>query len=312
MLVRPGVARTPEDRFTNLPGFDFEPHYVDVADSTLGPLRMHYLDEGPRDAPVVLMLHGEPSWCFLYRRMIAPLVAAGYRVVAPDHIGFGRSDKPTARESYSYARLVGWMADFVRALDLRRITLVCQDWGGPIGLRVLAEMPDRFASVAVANTLLPTCEGPPHGVAGWPGPIIEQWAETCRTSDDLPISEIIAAVCVERPGADILAAYDAPFPDASFKAGTLQITCCIPLDESYPGVAENRAAWRVLEQFDQPFLTLFSDDDPSTIAWEDVFQRRVPGAAGQPHGRIARAGHFLQEEQGEAMAARLVEWLGPA
>lgn len=310
MLIRPGVARTPDDRFADLPDFPFAPHYLELADPALGPLRMHYLDEGPRGAPVVLMLHGEPSWCFLYRRMIAPLTAAGYRVVAPDFVGFGRSDKPTARESYSYARLVGWLATFVRALDLGRITLVCQDWGGPIGLSVLAEMPERFAAVAAANTLLPTCEGPPRGVAGWPGAIITQWAETCRVSDDLPVSEIIAAVCVDRPDPAVLAAYDAPFPDARYKAGALQITCCIPLDKSYPGVAENRAAWEVLERFDGPFLTLFSDSDPSTIAWEAVFQRRVPGAAGQPHARIARAGHFLQEEQGEAMAARLVAWLG--
>lgn len=312
MLICPGVARTPDDRFAGLPDFAFAPHYLEVTDSDLGPLRMHYLDEGPRDAPVVLMLHGEPSWCFLYRHMIAPLVAAGYRVIAPDHIGFGRSDKPIARASYSYAKLAGWLGEFVRALDLTGITLVCQDWGGPIGLRTLAEMPDRFAAVAVANTLLPTCEGPPNGVADWPGPIIEAWAETCRASDDLPISEIIAAVCVDRPDAAVLAGYDAPFPDASYKAGTLQITCCIPLDESYPGIAENRAAWRVLEAFDRPFLTLFSDSDPSTIAWEAVFQRRIPGAAGQPHARIARAGHFLQEEQGPAMADRLVAWLGRA
>lgn len=312
MLIRPGVARTPDDRFAGLPDFAFAPHYLEVTDADLGQLRMHYLDEGPRDAPVVLMLHGEPSWCFLYRHMIAPLVAAGYRVIAPDHIGFGRSDKPTARASYSYAKLVGWLGEFVRTLDLTGITLVCQDWGGPIGLSVLAAMPERFAAVAVANTLLPTCEGPPDGVADWPGPIITAWAETCRTSDDLPISEIIAAVCVDRPDAAVLAGYDAPFPDASYKAGTLQITCCIPLDESYPGIVENRAAWRVLEAFDRPFLTLFSDSDPSTIAWEAVFQRRVPGAAGQPHARITRAGHFLQEEQGPAMAERLVAWLGPA
>lgn len=312
MLIRPGVARTPDDRFAGLPDFPFAPQYLEMADARLGPLRMHYMDEGPRDAPVILMLHGEPSWCFLYRKMIGPLVAAGYRVVAPDHIGFGRSDKPTERASYSYARLVDWMADFVRALDLDRITLVCQDWGGPIGLRVLATMPERFAGVAVANTLLPTCEPPPRGVEGWPGPIIEAWAETCRTSDDLPVSEIIAAVCVQRPEPAVLAAYDAPFPDAAHKAGALQITCCIPLDESYPGVAENRAAWDVLETFNRPFLTLFSDSDPSTIAWEAVFQARVPGAAGQPHDRIAGAGHFLQEEQGAAMAAKLVAWLGPA
>ncbi len=243
--------------------------------------------------------------------MIGPLVAAGYRVVTPDHIGFGRSDKPTERASYSYGKLVGWLGEFVRALDLTRITLICRVGAGRSVCACFRKCPiasRRWRS----PTLCCRPARPPKGVAGWPGPIIEAWAETCRTSDDLPISEIIAAVCVERPDAAVLAAYDAPFPDASFKAGTLQITCCIPLDDSYPGVAENKVAWDVLERFDRPLVTLFSDSDPSTIAWEEVFQRRVPGAAGQPHSRIERAGHFLREEQGEAMAERLVKWRGPA
>lgn len=308
LLIREGVARTPDDRFAGLPDFPFAPHYHMAPDARLGPLRMHYLDEGPRGAPVMLLLHGEPSWSFLYRRMIPPLVAAGYRVIAPDHVGFGRSDKPTARESYSQAALVGWLADLVTALDLRRITLVCQDWGGPIGLNLLAAMPERFEAAVAANTPLPTCEPPPLGVAGWPGPIITAWAETCRTSDDLAVSEVIAAVCVNRPDPAVLAAYDTPFPDAAYKAGALAITGCIPLAPSAPGIAANRAAWAVLERFDRPFLTLFSDSDPSTIAWEAVFQARVPGAAGQPHARIAGAGHFLQEEQGPAMAERIIAW----
>ena len=186
------------------------------------------------------------------------------------------------------------------------MTLVCQDWGGPIGLRVLSEMPDRFDAVVAANTLLPTCEPPPLGIAGWPGEQIENWVATCRSSTDLPISEIVAGVCLERPSADVLRGYDAPFPDASYKAGTLQITCCIPVDAGMPGIPENRAAWKIVEKFDKPFLTAFSDRDPSTKAWEAVFRNRVPGAKGQPRIEIAGAGHFLQEEQSPALATALI------
>lgn len=309
MEIRTGILRTADDRFDGLPGYDFSPHYMDVPDERLGPLRMHYVDEGPADAPVVLMLHGEPSWSFLYRKLIPPVAAAGYRAIAPDHIGFGRSDKPAAREDYSYDRFVGWMRSLVEQLDLRRITLVCQDWGGPIGLRLLSEMPERFDAVLATNTLLPNCEPPPRGVAPWPGEIIEQWMATCRTSSDLPISEIIAATCVQRPADDVLSAYDAPFPDARYKSGALQITCTIPVDEQSEGLAANRAAWQVLEQFNRPFLTAFSDSDPSTLAWESVFRARVPGAAGQADVRIKGAGHFVQEEQGETLADILLDFL---
>lgn len=300
------VLRTPDARFAGLPGYPFAPHYQEIADARLGALRMHFVDEGPRDAPVVLMLHGEPTWSYLYRKMIPIVAAAGYRAVAPDFIGFGRSDKPASRADYSYQGFVDWLKAFIVAQDMKRITLVCQDWGGPIGLRVLSEMPERFDSVLATNTLLPNCEPPPKGIDGWPGPIIEAWVETCRTSNDLPLSEIVAGVCLERPGADILAAYDAPFPDASYKAAALAITCLIPVSAARPGIAENRRAWEVLEQFDKPFLTAYSDSDPSTKVWEQVFRQRVPGAAGQDHVEIAGAGHFVQEEQGEALAQVLV------
>lgn len=309
MEIRPGVRRTPDERFAGLPGYDFAPHYVDIAGGALGPLRMHYLDEGPRGAPVVLMLHGNPTWSFLYRHMVGPVVAAGYRVIAPDMIGFGRSDKPSARNAYGYDRFVDWMAQFVRALGLKTITLVCQDWGGPIGLRVLSEMPDRFDAVFATNTLLPNCEPPPAGVPGWPGEGIEAWIETCRTSDDLPTSEVFAGATARRPPDDVLAGYDAPFLEAVDKAGMLQITCGIPVDESAEGLEANRAAWRALEEWHKPFLTAFSDSDPATAAWADVFRRRVPGAAGQPHTVIPNAGHFVQEEQGAALAEVLVDFL---
>jgi haloalkane dehalogenase len=302
----PLVLRTPDSCFAGLPDYDFAPHYRDIPDARFGTLRMHYVDEGPRDAPVVLMLHGEPTWSFLYRKMIPIVAKAGYRAVAPDMIGFGRSDKLAGRAAYSYQGFVDWMAAFVTALDLRGITLVCQDWGGPIGLRVLAQMPERFAAVVAANTLLPNCEPPPNGIDGWPGQGIENWVATCRDANDLPISEIVAGVCVTRPDADVLRGYDAPFPDASYKAATLAITCLIPTREDMPGVAENRRAWEVVEPFSGPFLTAFSDRDPSTKPWEAVFRQRVVGAKGQPHVEIAGAGHFLQEEQGETLAAEIV------
>jgi haloalkane dehalogenase len=309
------VLRTPDERFAGLPDYPFAPHYAEIPDARFGSLRMHFVDEGPRsdkngdNAPVVLMLHGEPTWSFLYRKMIPIVVAAGYRAIAPDFIGFGRSDKPAGRADYSYQGFVDWLCRFIEQENLNRITLVCQDWGGPIGLRTLSEMPDRFDAVVAANTLLPTCEPPPQGIEGWPGAQIEAWVDTCRNASDLPISEIVAGVCLERPSADILRGYDAPFPDASYKSAALQITCCIPVSEDMPGIAENRRAWEEIERFDRPFLTAFSDRDPSTKPWEVVFRDRVPGAAGQPQVEIAGAGHFLQEEQGPALARNVVDLL---
>jgi haloalkane dehalogenase len=307
--IRSGVLRTPEDRFAGLPDYAFEPHYLDVPGGRLGPLRMHFVDEGPPEAPVVLMLHGNPTWSFLYRHMIGPVAADGYRVIAPDMIGFGKSDKPAARADYSYNRFVAWMRAFVEGLDLRGVTLVCQDWGGPIGLRLLAELPGRFDAVLATNTLMPNCEPPPRGVAGWPGELIEAWVESCRTSEELPVRELFARAAVQRPDEAVLDAYAAPFPEGRYQAGLLQITCGIPLTETAEGLAENREAWRVLERWTRPFLTAFSDGDPSTIGWESIFQQRVPGAAGQPHARIAGAGHFVQEEQGPALAGVLRQFL---
>jgi haloalkane dehalogenase len=303
----PSVLRTPDACFANLPDYPFAPHYAEITDERFGSLRMHFVDEGPRDVPVALMLHGEPTWSFLYRKMIPIVAEAGYRAVAPDMIGFGRSDKPGARADYTYQRFVDQLKAFIVGQDLERITLVCQDWGGPIGLRVLSELTDRFDAVLATNTLIPNFEPPPRGVAGWPGKQIEDWAALCRTSDDLPISEIVSGVGVDRLPDAVRAAYDAPFPDASYKAGPLQITCCIPIEETMPGIAENRKAWDVIEKFDRPFLTAFSDRDPSTKGWEAIFQGRVPGAKGQPHVEIKDAGHFVQEEQGPALARVLLE-----
>ncbi len=308
-MAAPGVLRTDEARFAALADFPFTPRYVSVSDPRFGSLRMAAIDEGPRAAPVALLLHGEPTWSYLYRKIIARVTQAGFRAVAPDFIGFGRSDKLARRCDYSYDAFVSWLRAFVEALDLTRITLVCQDWGGPIGLRVLAEQPQRFAAVLAANTLLPNCEPPPRGIPAWPGTVIENWVATAAAASDLPVSGIIAAVCRQAPAAAALHAYDAPFPDASFKSGVLAFPGLIPLRADMPGILENRNAWAALEKFAKPYMPAFSDADPTTAPWAEVFQRRVPGAAGQPHTTIRNAGHFLQEEQGEALAAVLVELL---
>ncbi|MBP8926913.1 MAG: alpha/beta fold hydrolase [Pseudomonadales bacterium] len=297
------VFRTPDTRFVGLPDFAFEPHYLEVHDAQLGALRMHYVDEGPRNAPAVLMLHGEPSWSFAWRHVIAGVVAGGFRAIAPDHIGFGRSDKPAVRGDYSYVRFVDWMDEFVETLDLHDITLLCQDWGGPIGLSVLARQPQRFAAVVAGNTLLPNCEAPPRGVAPWPGKQIEDWVALCATSEDLPVAEIVSGSGVRALADAVKAGYDAPFPDARYKAGALAFTGLIPTHEHMPGVMENRAVWRVLEQWHKPFVTAFSDADPSTRDWAAVFRERIPGARNTLHTTIDDAGHFLQEEQGAALAA---------
>jgi len=309
MKVESSVLRTPDECFQHLPGFDFAPRYHWLEDRRFGALRMHYLDEGPRNAPVVLMLHGEPTWCYLYRKLIDPVVGAGYRVLAPDHIGFGRSDKLARRSDYSYQGFVDWLSQWLLALDLRHITLVCQDWGGPIGLRLLGAMPERFDAVLATNTLLPNCEPAPRGIGEWPGRIIEDWVASSKAAADLPVSEIIANTCVKRPGAAVLRAYDAPFPDASYKAAALEFPSLIPIRESMPGITENRAAWQVLERFEKPFLTAFSDSDPSTKAWEAVFRSRVPGARALPPVEISGAGHFVQEEAGEPLAKVLLDFL---
>lgn len=296
------ALRTPDVRFDALPDFPFAPQYLHVEHPDYAQLRMAYIDEGPKNAPPVLMLHGEPSWSFVYRKVIPALVATGYRVVAPDHIGFGRSDKLRERSDYSYQQFVDWMQTFVSQLELENICLLCQDWGGPIGLRTLAAMPERFSAVVAANTLLPNCQRAPYGVNDWPGEVIENWAAMAKKLDDIPVAAIIDAVTNTTLSADILAAYDAPFPDADYKAAVLEFPCLIPIHAAMPGLEENRAAWKVLEQWQKPFITAFSDNDPSTKAWEQVFKERVPGANNSLHREIKNAGHFLQEDQGESLA----------
>lgn len=291
------VLRTPDERFDNLPGYSFEPHYIEV-----GGLRMHYVDEGPRDAAPVLLLHGEPSWSYLYRKMIPGITAAGNRAVAPDLIGFGRSDKPANREDYSYQAYVDWTASFIEQLDLRDITLFAQDWGGLIGLRIAAEQPDRFARIVAANAMLPTGDQPP-------GEAFLRWQKFSQTAPAFDIGRILQGGTVTTLPDDVVAAYDAPFPDDTYKAAARQFPALVPTAPDDPAAPANRRAWEVLEQWEKPFLTAFSDSDPIMRGGERVFQSRVPGTKGQPHKTITGAGHFLQEDKGEELARVVVEFI---
>lgn len=292
--------RTPDHCFADLPGYPFEPHYIDVADGEGGSLRVHYVDEGPAEAAPVLMLHGEPSWSYLYRRMIPMFAGAGLRAIAPDLIGFGRSDKPAERSDYSYERHVQWMTSLVIGLDLREITLVCQDWGGMIGLRIVAAHPERFARVVVANTFLPTGE---HALPE----AFFAWREFSQKVEVFPTGEIIQGATVDDVAADVRAAYDAPYPEESYKEGARAFPLLVPTSSEDPACALNREAWKVLEAWEKPFLCAFSDSDPVTAGGDEVFLRRVPGTKGQAHTTIVGGGHFLQEDQGEQLARVTLE-----
>jgi len=296
------ALRTPEERFANLPGYKFEPHYVDVPAGDGDTLRMHYIDEGPPDAAPILMLHGEPSWCYLYRKMIPVVTKAGHRAVAPDLIGFGRSDKPASRNDYTYQRHVAWMTAFVEALDLREITLVCQDWGGLIGLRVAAEHPDRFARIVAANTFLPTGDQPA-------GEAFLRWQNYSQTIPDFDSGWIVNSGCTTDLSDQIKDAYRAPFPDDSYKEGARIFPKLVPTSPEDPASGPNREAWKVLSKWDKPFLCAFGDSDPITRGGERFFQQAVPGTKGQPHTTIAGGGHFIQEDRGEELAKVIVDWL---
>lgn len=296
------ALRTPDDRFTDLPGYTFAPQYVEVpaGDGTDDVLRMHYVDEG--SGPAVLLLHGEPSWSYLYRKMIPVLVAGGLRAIAPDLIGFGRSDKPAVRTDYTYERHVEWMKAFVTAIDVEDATLVGQDWGGLIGLRVVAEDPDRFDRVVAANTFLPTGESHP-GVA------FLAWQKFSQEVPEFTVGRIVNGGCATDLPPEVIAAYDAPFPDESYKEGARQFPLLVPTSPEDPAAPANRKAWDVLSQWDKPFLTAFSDRDPITAGADAALRERVPGCAGQPHTTIEGGGHFLQEDCGEELARVVVEFV---
>lgn len=297
------VLRTPEDRFSDLPDFDFEPHYVEVGsagdDTCPGPLRMAYLDEGPRDGEVVLMLHGEPTWSYLYRHMIGPCVRAGLRVVVPDLIGFGRSDKPTEVADYTYARHVAWTGALLDALGLDALTLFCQDWGSLIGLRLVGEQPDRFARVVVGNGFLPTAHRPPNLA-------FRAWRASARLTPVFPAGLIVDTASRRRLLRAERAAYDAPFPSAAHQAGARAFPQLVPTDADDPAIPAQRAAWEALGRFEKPFLTLFGAHDPILGGQDRPLHKQVPGTQGQPHDRLP-AGHFLQEDVGPELARRIVD-----
>jgi haloalkane dehalogenase len=290
------TLRTPDDRFRDLPDFPYEPHYVDVdAGDGSGPVRMAYIDEGPRDGRVVLMLHGEPSWSFLYRKIIPLVVEAGHRAVAPDLIGFGRSDKPTSTEDYTYARHVAWISSFLTVTDLEEITLLCQDWGGLIGLRIVAQQPERFAGVVAANTFLP--DG-----SGTPSEAFLNWQRFSQTVEEFPTGFILqGATNTELSDAEV-AAYEAPFPDQSYVAGARVFPALVPTSPDDPGGMDNAVAWESLITFDKPFVTAFSDGDPVTRGNDVPLQQRIQGAQGQPHVVLEGGHHFLQEDVGPELA----------
>ncbi len=290
------ILRTPEERFDALPDFPFQPQYAQVAG-----LRLHYLDEGPRDAAPVLLLHGEPTWSYLYRFMIPPLVAAGHRVLAPDLIGFGRSDKPSAATDYSYAAQVGWMTDWLVKLDLGDLALFCQDWGSLIGLRLAAEQADRFRAIVLSNGGLPT------GDQSMP-PAFRAWQRFARHSPVFPIGRIVASGTRRRLSPAERAAYDAPFPDRSFKTAARLLPSLVPTTPDDPAAAANRQAWAALGEWTKPFLTCFSTGDPITRGGDRAWHAHVPGARRLSHQRIP-GGHFVQEDQGGRLASMIDDLL---
>ena len=279
------ILRTPDSHFDNLPDYPFEPQYVTVGEA----LRLHHVDHGPRDGQVVIMMHGEPSWSFLYRHMISNVAAAGYRVLAPDLIGFGKSDKPTETSDYTYSRHMEWMTEWFTQMDVSEAVLFCQDWGGLLGLRLVSAFPKKFAGVIVANTGLPTGEATPSEA-------FLAWQKFSQTVPEFPVGNIINGATVTELSADVIAAYDAPFPDERYKAGARIFPALVPTSPDQDGAADNRKAWKVLAQFEKPFLTCFSDKDPVTGGGEKHFKRNIPGAKDQPHQIVKGGGHFLQED----------------
>jgi len=328
------TVRTPDERFENLPDFPYAPRYVEIPDGEGGRLRVHYVEEGNAQAELIVLMHGQPSWSFLYRKMIPILVAAGHRVIAPDLIGFGRSDKPTERSDYSYSRQVAWMTSFYEALDLRDATLYCQDWGSLIGLRIVADQPERFARVVVANGALPDGSGgipKEHAAAGrelyasLPVVDVEElgarfrdkegppgflyWRKFCAETTPLPIGEIFRFIEPDAISEQELAAYEAPFPDERYKAAPHIFPSFVPIFGDDPEVEKNQQAWQALARFGKPFQTAFSDHDPVTAGGEKLFQERIAGAQGVEHVTIQDAGHFLQQDQGEQCAEALLRFV---
>ena len=296
------ILRTPDDSFKNLSGYPFKPNYLEILDSEGQELRIHYIDEGPVGSEPILLMHGEPSWSYLYRKMIPIIIDNGYRAVAPDLVGFGRSDKPADQRDYTYQRHVDWMQAWLNKIHLQQINLVCQDWGGLIGLRLVAQNPDRFSRVVAANTGLPTGNAPmPDAFLSWRKYSIE--------APHFDIGDVITMGCQTALAANVIAAYNAPFPDDTYKEGARIFPSLVPITPDDPAARANHEAWKVLSKFEKPFITMFSDSDPITRGGERIFQSRIPGAKDQFHIAIKGAGHFLQEDRGEEFSRLIVNFI---
>jgi haloalkane dehalogenase len=291
------LLRTPEERFEDLPDFPFEPQYLEIDE-----IRIHYLDEGPRNQECVLLMHGEPSWSFLYRHMIPLLVEAGYRTLAPDLVGFGRSDKPTAQNDHTYLKHVEWMTKWVKLVDLRNITLFCQDWGSLIGLRVAIENQERFSRIVLSNGGLPTGEQRMSDA-------FLNWREFSRTADKFYIGRIVEGGTINKLSREVIKAYDAPFPDDSFKAGARIMPSLVPISIDDPEHETNKKALELFGKWKKPFLTAFSDGDPITRGGDRFWQAHVPGAKGQQHTTVNNAGHFVQEDKGRELAHLIIKFI---
>ncbi len=289
------ILKTPEIRFTNLPDYPFSANYLDVGNQ----LQMHYVDEGEGD--IVLLLHGEPSWSYLYRKMIPVFVENGFRVIAPDLIGFGKSDKPSERSNYTYASHLSWLSKLIEKLDLKNVNLFIQDWGGLLGLRIIADQPQRFAKVVAGNTILPTGQGAPNKA-------FENWVNFSQTAESFPIGGIINKGTTTDLSPEVIAAYDAPFPDETYKSGARMFPKLVPTAFDDPESVNNRNAWTKLAEWKKPFLTLFSDKDDIMKGMEKIFLKIIPGTKGQAHSIIENAGHFLQEDKGEEIAELCVDF----
>lgn len=289
------ILKTPADRFENLEGYDFQPNYLEIEDG----LHMHYVDEGKKDGPVVLLLHGEPSWSYLYRKMI-PGLTGQFRVIAPDLIGFGKSDKLVDKQEYSYGKHLQWLTTFIEKLDLNDIVLFCQDWGGLLGLRIITEMEDRFSMVVASNTTLPT------GKVPMPDSFMK-WRDYSQFSPEFNIGKVIDMGTIIPLSEKVYEAYNAPFPSEEYKAGARMFPTLVPIDSEDPEAQNNLLAWERLKQWQKPFLTVFGNGDTIMLGAEKIVQKLVPGAQGQDH-KILNAGHFIQEEKGEELADLIIEF----
>lgn len=289
------IIRTPENRFENLGDYNFSANYLDVEEG----LRLHYLDEGDRDQPIILLLHGEPTWSYLYRKMI-PILSKHFRVIAPDLIGFGKSDKLVHQQDYSYQKHIDWISTFIKKLDLKNMTLFCQDWGGLIGLRIITEMENRFSMVIASNTALPTGDMPLSET-------FLKWRKYSQYSPRFDIGKVVEMGSVQSLSEEVLAAYNAPFPSEEYKAGARIFPTLVPVDHDNPESAKNLEAWEKLKHWNKPFLTIFGGKDDIMAGAEKLFQKLIPGTKGQPH-KIIDAGHFIQEDKGEELAGLILEF----